>query len=125
MIKTNRRWGGIDRVYEVTASTTIKRGEFVAITSGKLVNCASGTPFGVAMADGTGWDFIPVALNIPWVEWEADVKAADLATIIPWVALLVNDKNSLKKAGSWDTAIFVCTEKVNDKVYGYFTANLA
>lgn len=125
MLKTNRKGGGIDRIYEVATSNTIKRWEMVAISSGKVANCSSGVPFGVAMQDGAAGDFISVALNLPWVEWEADIKAADLATTIPWVALLVNDKNSLKKAGWWDTAIFVCTEKVNDKVYGYFTANLA
>lgn len=121
MIKTNRRWGGIDRVYEVTAATTIKRGEFVGITSGKLVNCASGTPFGVAMADGTGWDFIPVALNIPWVEWEVDVKTADQATTVVWSGMIVNDKNSVKLKWEADP-IFKITEVVNGKYYGYFLA---
>ena len=123
MLKTNRNWGGIDRVYEVTASTTIKRWEMVAISSGKLVNCSSGVPFGVAMADWTGWEFISVALNLPWVEWEVEVKSSDQATTVPWSALLVNDKNSLKLAWDGDTAIFKVTEVSNGKFYGYFVAH--
>lgn len=125
MLKTNRNWGGIDRIYEVATSNTIKRWEMVSISSGKVANCSSGVPFGVAMQDWGAGDFISVALNLPWVEWEADIKAADLATTIPWVWLLVNDKNTLKKNGGSDTTIFICTEKVWDKVFGYFTANLA
>lgn len=125
MLKTNRNWGGIDRMYEIGTGVTVARWELVALSSWKLANCASWVPFGVAMAGWTAGQFIPVALNLPWVEWEADIKSADLATVIPWVTLLVNDKNSLKKVWSWDTAIFVCTEKVNDKVYGYFIKNLA
>lgn len=124
MFQTNRRWGGIDRVYEVTAATTIKRGELVGLTSWKLVSCTSGTPFGVAMADWTGWDFIPVALNIPWVEWIADTTANVTAA---WTTYKVSAKDKLVADSS--TPIFTCTELVpwawnEKKIKGYFTAHL-
>lgn len=122
MLKTNRNWWGIDRMYEVATSNTIKRWEMVAMSSGKIANCASGIPFGVAMQDWVAGDMISVALNIPWVEWEVDVKSTDQASTVAWSLMLVNDKNSLKLKWSNDTAIFKVTEVLNGKFFGYFTA---
>lgn len=120
MLKTNRNWGWIDRTYEVTSWVTIARWNMVAFSSGKLILATSGTPDWVAMQDWKGGDKINVALNLPGVEWEVDVKSSDLASVVPWTQMLINDKDSLKIVGAQETAIFKVTEVIGGKVYGYF-----
>lgn len=114
MFRTHRNGSGQYREYEVTTGVTIKAGDAVAMSSGKLVLATSASTSVIGFAQkgavGASGVFIPVTLARPNLDVEADTDAVVTNSVIGSYVSVGATAGTLDASKAGNGAYFKITE---------------